>query len=452
MDGIKSPKPHPTLRVCELFAGVGGFHVGLERAGMQVTWANQWEPGTRTQHAFDCYERHYPGICVNDDIGKVMDAHQKGTKVARPIPEHDVLVGGFPCQDYSVAKPLSLADGIEGKKGVLWWQIERWLRTFRPGYLFLENVDRLLNSPTNQRGRDFAVMLSCLSLLGYDVEWRVINAADYGFPQKRRRVFILGRHRSLGLAPVAHPIQWILSDGLLAEACPVRLRRPNELPEFDAGGCHFDLDKKDRHDPHKVSLDFGKGLKQTPFLNSGYMRDGQVWTLDVAAVSNRRPVRLRDVLQPSRDVSLDYCVKPSALAKWKYLKGAKSEHRVHPRTGFEYWYSEGGIPFPDNIDGPARTILTGEGGSAPSRFKHIIKPKPGSMYRRLTPIELERLNGFDDDWTAGMPDGRRAFCMGNALVVGLVEQIGKVLVAWASSIDSGVVCEKVAKPRKRAAR
>lgn len=431
-DGIKAPRSQSPLRVCELFAGVGGFHLGLKAAGMNVLWANQWEPGTRRQHAFDCYERHFPGVCVNEDIGRVIESHLQGRVVSRAIPAHDVLVGGFPCQDYSVAKPLNMAEGLQGKKGVLWWQIQRWLYTFRPAYLFLENVDRLLKSPTEQRGRDFAVMLACLARLGYEVEWRVINAADYGFPQKRRRVFIVGRHRSALAGTPADPAKWILSDGLIAGACPVRLRRPNELPEFEASDGRFWLDRHDRCDEHVVSRDFGRKLKSSPFRNAGLMREGRVWTLDVTAEHRGKRTSLEQILQPERDVPAEFWVARSAIARWKYLKGAKAEHRVHPRTGFEYYYTEGGIPFPDSLDGPARTILTGEGGRSPSRFKHLVEPDGDKRYRRLTPIELERLNGFPDDWTTGMPSGRRAFCMGNALVVGLVERIGRAIAADAA--------------------
>jgi DNA (cytosine-5)-methyltransferase 1 len=434
MDGIRPPKPQSPLRVCELFAGVGGFHVALARAGMRVVWANQWEPGTRTQHAFECYDRHFPGICVNEDIEKVIRGHQQGRPVGRPIPpEHDLLVGGFPCQDYSVAKPLSQADGIEGRKGVLWWQIQAWLYQFRPGYLFLENVDRLLKSPSTQRGRDFAVMLTCLAKLGYEIEWRVINAADFGFFQKRRRVFLVGRHSSLVRSQVANPIEWILHDGVLAEACPVRARREAAQLRLSELEQRFWLDREGRTDPFEVTRNFGKRSSRSPFLNAGYMRDGQVWALDVVADYSGPKARLKRLLQSDHEVPPEFWVKGAALAKWKYLKGPKAEKRIHPKSGYEYFYTEGGIPFPDRIDGPARTILTGEGGATPSRFKHIVDPKGDGRFRRLTPIELERLNGFDDSWTAGMPAGRRAFCMGNALVVGLVERIGRVLAARAAA-------------------
>ena len=175
------------LTVCELFAGVGGFHLGLSKSGWKVVWADQWEPGKKQQYAFECYRAHFEGDgtkCVNEDISKVE---------TKDIPTATLLVGGFPCQDYSVA--TSNAHGIDGKKGVLWWHIERILKdNINRGtpipYVILENVDRLLKSPSKQRGRDFGIILSCLNNLGYTVEWRVINAADYGYPQKRRRTFI----------------------------------------------------------------------------------------------------------------------------------------------------------------------------------------------------------------------------------------------------------------------
>ena len=219
----QGPRPSgSTGKVVELFAGVGGFRLGLEAAGWEVIWANQWEPSTKTQHAFDCYVSHFEtGVHVNEDINVVLDQIAAGER--EPIPDHDLLVGGFPCQDYSVAKTLNQARGIEGKKGVLWWSIHRILEEKRPRLVFLENVDRLLKSPGTQRGRDFAIILSCLSDLGYLVEWRVVNAADYGFPQRRRRVFIVAHRMPKAVEPDWDgPIPWLLEDGALAAALPVR--------------------------------------------------------------------------------------------------------------------------------------------------------------------------------------------------------------------------------------
>jgi DNA (cytosine-5)-methyltransferase 1 len=399
-------------RVVELFAGVGGFRLGLEPHGFRTVWANQWEPSTRRQHAFDCYVTRF-GVSsahVNEDLERVMDAAEAGRA---EIPDHDLLVGGFPCQDYSVARTLNQALGLEGKRGVLWWQIHRLLVMKRPPYLVLENVDRLLKSPAGQRGRDFGVMLVTLANLGYEVEWRVINAADYGFPQKRRRVHLIGRRAG----PAPRDAAEVLHRGVLARALPVADAPLGQLFEsFVIEG-----------DPAEVSERFGARRGETPFRSAGYMSHRKVWTLDLAPVWGGPRTTLGDILEPEADVPEAYFVPDGQLAAWRYLKGAKREQRVHKGSGAPYEYAEGAIPFPDPVDGPSRTILTAEGGPTPSRFKHLVRMETG-RYRRLTPRELERLNGFPDDWTdTGMPDGRRAFMMGNALVVGVVGRIGAEL-------------------------
>jgi DNA (cytosine-5)-methyltransferase 1 len=401
------------LSAVELFAGVGGFRLGLARAGWSVVWANQWEPATKKQHAFDCYSsRFQSGEHVCQDIAKVNDALED---YHLRLPRHSLVVGGFPCQDYSVAKTLNQAHGIVGGKGVLWWEIWRLLRRELPPLLFLENVDRLLKSPASQRGRDFAIMLTSLSRLGYAVEWRVVNAADYGFPQKRRRVYIVGRfgHRA------RNPFGVLYRDGVLARALPV-------CDEHD--GAVFPNYELPTGDEADVTSAFRSIKGASPFKNAGYMEDGKVWTRDLKPAFAGRRRTLGDILEPVDDVPPEYFIPESQLESWRYLKGAKKEGRTHKGSGTPYFYTEGPIPFPDSTDGPARTILTGEGGTTPSRFKHIIQVRDG-RYRRLTPRELERLDGFPDDWTnTGMPDGRRAFCMGNALVVGIVERIAAELV------------------------
>jgi DNA (cytosine-5)-methyltransferase 1 len=416
----QGPRPSgSTGKVVELFAGVGGFRLGLEAASWEVIWANQWEPSTKTQHAFDCYVSHFEtGVHVNEDINVVLDQIAAGER--EPIPDHDLLVGGFPCQDYSVAKTLNQAHGIEGKKGVLWWSIYRILEEKRPRLVFLENVDRLLKSPATQRGRDFAIILACLSDLGYLVEWRVVNAADYGFPQRRRRVFIVAHLIPEDEEPHWDgPITWLLEDGALASALPVRA---DDASVVSLEGASLPTLELVGH-PAQITQEFGWGRDATPFRLAGVMWNRRVWTRVLQADFDGPRRLLGDVLQPDERVPTEFFVPEPKLPQWEYLKGAKHVERV-AKNGHHYRYSEGAIAFPDPIDHPSRTVLTGEGGSTPSRFKHIIRT-PDRGYRRLTPVELERLNGFPDDWTdTGMPDGRRAFMMGNALVVGLIERVG----------------------------
>jgi len=403
------------IRVAELFAGVGGFRIGLEEANRElgeerfkVVWSNQWEPGTKVQHASDAYVRAFGSEGhSNEDIAAV---------AVQSIPEVELLVGGFPCQDYSVAATLQRSGGLAGKKGVLWWEIHRILRDKqpRPKYILLENVDRLLKSPVKQRGRDFAVMLASLADLGYAVEWRVINAADYGMPQRRRRVFILGYlegtalQRSMSDAVV--PMDWLTEDGILARAFPVNAVDRLLAPEFAING-----------DLVEVSNNFNATALQSPFSAAGWMRNRNVVTTRLTP-RYKGPVKtLSDVLEPEDAVPEEFFIGEN-LEDWKYLKGPKVLDRESKTTGHKYKYSEGGIAFPDHLDRPSRTVITGEGGRSPSRFKHVIETPSGRL-RRLLPVELERLNMFPDHHTAGLPDTRRAFLMGNALVTGIVHRV-----------------------------
>lgn len=402
-----------TIRVAELFAGVGGFRIGLEGASdaYETIWNNQWEPSTKHQDASLVYRARFGTKGhSNKDINLVETTD---------IPDHDLLVGGFPCQDYSVAASLSRSGGIEGKKGVLWWQIYRILQEkgdAKPNYIFFENVDRLVNSPASQRGRDFAIILASLADLGYIVEWRIINAAEYGMPQRRRRTYIVGYRQESVVANKIDSIgDWVLYDGVMAQAFPFEQKK-STLSIFDIEGTI-----------KEVSDNFNKGKKDSPFGMAGIMKDRSVYSVDTIPVYSGTSQTLGNILVDEGFVPDEFIISDDDLPKWKYEKGAKKINRVS-KQGFEYTFSEGGMAFPDFLDKPSRTVITGEGGNAPSRFKHIVAT-PSGRYRRLIPIELERLNMFPDNHTyhPEVSDGRRAFLMGNALVCGVVESIGKSL-------------------------
>ena len=410
---------NPVGTVAELFAGVGGFRLGLAAAGLKTVFSNQWEPSTKAQHASSCYEANFGSEGhSNEDIAKVVDRLKSGKP---SIPVTDLLVGGFPCQDYSVAKTLNSSKGLEGKKGVLWWEIRSIVEINKPKYVFLENVDRLLKSPSSQRGRDFAIMLKTLGDLGYLIEWRVVNAAEIGFPQRRIRVFIVAtRLDLLGTNFKLEPKTLLGSTGILARAFPVK--EDFKISQIDVSAPPEDLTKS-----------FGKGLKVSPFLNSGIYFEGLAYTAKVETIPSVQAQVLGDVILADNEVPDSYWIPTDRLADWQYLKGAKTIQRVHKESGVAFKYSEGRMAFPDLLTNPARTIITGEGGSSPSRFKHVVKTDRG--YRRLAPVELERLNGFPDNWTkfdangGQISDVRRAFFMGNALVVGLIERVGLVLAS-----------------------
>lgn len=418
-------KQSSRMDVLELFAGVGGFRVGLERVNTEANddffhtiWSNQFEPSTKRQHAFEVYNRRFPdSVNVNRDIALVPTSD---------IPDAEMLCGGFPCQDYSVARTLGQSSGIYGKKGVLWWQIERICREKgddAPSILFLENVDRLLISPANQRGRDFAMILQSLADLDYAVEWRVINAADYGMPQRRRRTYILAYKAG---SPIARSIGdcegWLRQDGVFAHAFPVA---PND--GVDAPINPFKIKENGKDSLVTVSDGFNKANIGRPFSNAGVMQNGIVWTTRVEPLYHGMAMVLRDVLARGDErgqITEDFYIHDDALPQWRYLKGAKHEPRT-AANGHHFVYSEGAMSFPDDLDKPSRTIITSEGGSSPSRFKHVIQDPVDGRLRRLIPLELERLDMFPDNHTAGQTDQKRAFFMGNALVCGIVTKVGE---------------------------
>lgn len=434
-------QPEP-LRVVELFAGVGGFRLGLEgkhgrSKKYRTVWFNQWEPGEKKQHAHEVYVKRFKARPwevrekTNNDVAEVFKAAQRGDF---NIPDHEVLVGGFPCQDYSVARTLSQASGIAGKKGVLWWEIHNILKhKIKEGkpvkYVFLENVDRLLKSPTSRRGRDFAMILATLSDLGYDVEWKVINAADYGMPQRRRRTFIVGYHVTSPLHSAMRamdPTDVLLKKGVLARSFR-SVPKTSPIPGITIDG-----------NPVQITEKFNiEQPEKSPFATAGVLRERVFYSVDMVAKHGGTRTVLGDILLSEKDIPEHFFVNGD-LQRWKYLKGAKNEPRKSA-NGYEFTYTEGPMVFPDPHDKPSRTIITGEGGTTPSRFKHVVKTKSGKL-RRLTPIELERLCMFPDDHTniEGISDIRRAFFMGNALVVGVVKRIGASLSKMHNeSLDGG---------------
>lgn len=426
--------------VCELFAGVGGFRCGLNSIKKvedtqkpekwNTVWFSQWEPGKTKQWAHDCYAEHF-GIpldlkgkdTTNIDISAVNKAD---------IPDHNLLVGGFPCQDYSVARSLNGEKGIEGKKGVLWWSIYDILKTKHTPFVLLENVDRLLKSPSKQRGRDFGIILSCLNAEGYIAEWRVINAAEYGAGQRRRRTFIFAYKDDTKFANSIksdYIMELLSKSGFFAQTFPIKPFKEEDVKETEISP-----------DILEVSNNFA-----FDFENSGIAIHGKAFT--VKSVSEKvKPTTLGSLLETT-DVDKKYFISnknlyytnpenthsdetenelpPESRHTWQYLKGAKRKYRT-ASNGHKYIYSEGAIPMIDEWDVPARTMLTSE--SSFNRSTHIVKDKRTEEIRLLTPVEAERIQGFPDNWTnTGMPEKMRYFCMGNALVVPMIEKMEKTI-------------------------
>ncbi|WP_244087141.1 DNA (cytosine-5-)-methyltransferase [Companilactobacillus sp. RD055328] len=412
------------MKILELFAGVGGFRVGLEHANSNLyktCWSNQWEPGKKSQDAFEVYNYHYPDSeNINKNIAEISDKKFKSM-------DADIIVGGFPCQDYSVARSKKHEMGIEGKKGVLFWEIIRAVQNIKPKYLILENVDRLLKSPSSQRGRDFAIMLAAFNELDYSVEWRVINAAEYGFRQRRRRVYFFVYRNDTPFAKQSDEMfeidveskdsydDYIFSKGLFARQFPI-IKSPNKNRK-----AYYELSD----DIVNISDNFSGVV-----WNTGIMRHGRYFTIDTKPTGDEEPIPLKNTLQSENEVPESfYITDENKLKKFEYLRGAKKIERTSI-DGHKYTYSEGSMSAFEDLELPSRTMLTSEGTI--NRSTHFIKQN--NKYRLITPIEAERLQDFDDNWTkvkklsdgtnAQVSDRMRMFFMGNALVTGVIKRIG----------------------------
>ncbi len=414
----------------ELFAGVGGFRVGLnnikefdKRTGKAVengpwkfVWANQWEPATKEQHAFDCYKIRFSKALGNTEEDHELSNQDISKVDKKQIPDHTLLTGGFPCQDYSVARSLNNEKGIEGKKGVLWWQINDILKLKKPSFVLLENVDRLLKAPSKQKGQAFGIILRCFCDAGYGVQWRVINAADYGHPQKRRRTFIFAFHSSTNY--------YRTFDSLISSHSPENAIKNNMMFSIPFP-CALGEEKVKTGSLSKTVFKTIADVSEKfafRFENAGCCLNYSIFTLPVEPIYKGKTKTLGECLDSENVPSYCYDVD---FNKFKYLKGAKHIERT-AKTGHKYFYSEGPIAFPDRLDMPGRTMLTSEGTT--NRSSHYILDPLSNQYRILTPVECERLDEFPDNWTdTGMSPKRRYFIAGNALVCGLISSMGETI-------------------------
>jgi DNA (cytosine-5)-methyltransferase 1 len=286
--------------------------LGFDRleTGWKTVWFSQWEPGAKTQWAHDCYVKHF-GDSV-DMRGEYHTGKDISEMDKDMIPNHTLLVGGFPCQDYSVAHSLSSSQGIEGKKGVLWWQIRDTLIAKKAPFCILENVDRLLKSPAKQRGRDFGVILACLSELGYSVEWRVVNAAQYGAAQRRRRTFIFAYKNDTIYGKKMTNIsaeEIIKNKGFMASAFPV-----NDISCITETTIQEDI--------VEVSNNF-----KFAFENAGYMHEGKIYTSKISELEEEAIV-LEKILQRNADEKYYITSDVEISNKKDFLKMKKEYYKI----------------------------------------------------------------------------------------------------------------------------
>ena len=411
------------LTVGSLFSGIGGLDLGLERAGMTVRW--QVEIDKNAQRVL---RHHWPDTALYEDVREV------GGEVERV----DLICGGFPCQDLSVAGRRA---GLAGKRSGLFHEFMRIASELAPRWLLIENVPGLLSS---NGGRDMGTVLGTLGELGYGWAYRVLDAQYFGVAQRRRRVFIvgcLGRWNVLGLRHVSirKPISAWPYTGLPESHAQRRKDYRHPYGGFGSRGVDADQIASGSYAINETLLKSSGSFKQGTTTKPHHSLDptfGRRWRNPVSRGENdsdrlrlqrlargRQPVSTTIAFHSQQDpISTEErtpCLWPLAVAFQE------------SQTGL----GEGCVAFePGSVArnaGPAgespqcRTLRSNMGDNQPAI-------RQGMLVRRLTPTECERLQAFPDGWTDGQSDSARYRQLGNAVCVNVAEWIGRRIMAVAS--------------------
>jgi len=376
-----------SVRFIELFAGIGGFRLGLEKAGkFECVYANEFD-----KYAAQIYEKNFGEKPDTRDIREVS---------SEEIPDHELLTAGFPCQSFSVAGKRG---GFADTRGTLFFEIARILRDKRPNYFLLENVKGLLS---HESGKTFQTIIGVLTDIGYDLQWEVLNSKGFGVPQNRERVFIIGHLRTLP-RPKVFPIG----------------RTNQKALEYITGGGINKWLKGGKNQSRNNSQ--GQRVYATSGVATTQSAQGGGWGAKTGLYTigmSRKHSRMRDgdfcTLDANYYKGLANQERPAVAVAWsKSHRTGKSES---DRKRKNYGEIEERLKI-----GEFNTINTGEGGKSQST-QNFVSCAVG--IRRLTPTECARLQGFPDDWHGGVSDARAYKAYGNAVTVNVVEEIGKVLL------------------------
>jgi len=360
---ITKNKWKPTF--IEMFSGIGGFRLGLERVGWKCVWAND-----RDKYANTIYKKNFGDKeLVEGDITEVE---------ADEIPEHTLLTAGFPCQAFSVAGKRK---GFQDTRGTLFFHIARVAKAKRPPLLLLENVKGLLST---QDGYCFARIIQTLDELGYDVEWQVLNSKHFGVPQNRERVFIIGHLRGKGGQQI-FPI---------GETDEVDKKVAVETKIKRVIGSGREMARVYSPEGVAPTIRVPSGGWHQPRSGGKDSLDRHTW--DVIVIADR---------------SRNYAGKGRNLESPKKVTNALSSVQKDNLLAL----------FDGHPNGRPRSTL--RSGRVPE-----VGLLEGLRIRRLTPMECERLQGFPDGWTEGVSDTQRYKLLGNAVTVNVVEYLGKVLL------------------------
>lgn len=377
------------MKFIDLFAGIGGFRYGLQKVEIEsesssdnesgasqhgqrafhCVWSNEWD-----KYANQIYTKHF-GECDSRDI-RTIDT--------KDIPDHDLLCAGFPCQSFSIAgKRL----GFEDTRGTMFFEIARIIRDKRPRYFLLENVKGLLS---HDEGKTFQTILGVLSDLGYEYQWQVLNSKNFGVPQNRERVFIIGHLRETS--------------------------RPEVFPIGESYSISHQTKYAEQAGRSRIS--------STIDARYGSLRNaGETYLHYIGGIKGKRDMWLKDNKQNSRNFSQGQRVYSSdgiastIAGNAGGLGGKTGLYAIPVLTPDRMEKRQNGRRFKNDGD-PAFTLT--------SQDKHGVYD--GLNIRRLTPIECERLQGFPDNWTEGISDTQRYKCLGNAVTTLVITEIGRKLI------------------------
>lgn len=413
------------MKVGSLFSGVGGFDLGFERAGFEVAYQVEFD-----KHAQAVLKRHWPNTPLFEDVRNV---------TAAELPAVDVLVGGFPCQDLSVAGRRA---GLAGARSGLFYEFARIIEETGPEWVVIENVPGLLSS---RGGRDMGAVLGTLSELGYGWAYRVLDSQYFGVPQRRRRVFIVGRAgaRSRSCAEVLFEPESVLGNpppsrtpgqevagslgggagnrgwcndldrsGAFVNVSPT-LTGGAEGRGFrgDDGSNAYVLSTRGRVGGSQVEIERGGVAPALRAGDGGSSRGLMVFAGDTAsALTASAGHHGRSSPRGDGSDNLVFAIRTAQTSSNGWGVNEETAYTLDGTGAQALSYT------PDQIGTLSDGAHHGgglNGQDAYSGREHA----PAGIVRRLTPKECERLQGFPDDWTAGQADSHRYRQMGNAVSV-----------------------------------
>jgi DNA (cytosine-5)-methyltransferase 1 len=438
------------VNVGSLFSGIGGLDEGLRRAGHRHVFFCESDPYRR-----DVLRARFPGVPVYEDVREVdatslgrgggavggggarADAERDGSPLSVEPVDVDLLCGGFPCQDLSVAGRRA---GLDGARSGLFFEFARIIDALRPGWVLVENVPGLLSS---NGGRDFGVVLGTLADLGYGVAWRVLDSRFFGVPQRRRRVFIVGAVAVGDPGAAAERAGEVLAVGSRCQRHPatrgeagpdvasplggsVGKGRGHDGNPFDRGG-HSSLsglgsggpDDNDAQAGRLVAMNLrgreGGAMPEMDDVASLRAADGGSSRSYIAGTLKSQRGKGGGGIGPEETLVAAPLTKGSATGEGVNQPGRRQEDDVNIVAFNASGGGEKDLMPRTNLANP----VTGSNGD------------PGAIagsvgVRRLTPTECERLQGLPDGWTqlGDTPDSRRYSALGDAVTANVSEWIG----------------------------